>query len=166
MPVRTPSLTLVAALLAAATLFTPAPAPAQEAGDYVDVSAYPLDEARYEAWLNLRIALPRAFDEICGDTFCEGEFSNIQSLRFNCSVHRVSGRIGMCAWVFAASNEEIDPATGRILISQREFWRCRTPLMRGTTIEQFVDALQVERPLYAPLPNTTTTIMDGLIECL
>ncbi len=139
---------------------------AQSSSHYADVSAYPLDEARYEAWLDLRNRLHRRFDDICGDTFCEGEFSNIQSLRFNCSVHQTSGRIGMCAWVFAASNEEIDPATGRIRVSQRGFWRCRMPLAPDTRIERLVDALQVERPLYAPLPRTTRTIIDGLIECL
>ena len=165
MQVRTLIHALMPALLAAA-LFPAAPATAQDSGSYVDVSGYALDDARYEAWINLRIALRQDFDDICGDTFCEGEFSNIESLRFNCSVHQVTGRIGMCAWIFAASNEQIDPLTGRITIAQRGFWRCRTPLVAGTTIGQFVDALQVERPLYAPLPNSTKTIMDGLIDCL
>jgi hypothetical protein len=144
----------------------PVAAPAQDAGHYADVSAYPLSDARFETWIHLRIHLARNFDEICGDTFCEGEFSNIQPLRFRCSVDQASGRIGVCAWMFAASNEEIDPLTGRIRVSQRGFWRCRTPLARGTTIEQFIDALQGERPLYAPLPHTSTTIMDELIDCL
>lgn len=141
-------------------------ASAQAAPAYVDVAAYPLDDARYEAWLNLRNRLYRDFDEICGDTFCEGEFSNIQSLRFNCSVDARTGRIGMCAWVFAASNEEIEPSTGRIRVSQRGFWRCRVPLAAGTTLRQFVDALNVERPLYAALPRSAGTVMDGLVDCL
>lgn len=133
---------------------------------YIDVSGYPLTDAQYEAWINLRSSLKANFDEICGDTFCEGEFSNIESLRFSCSVDQATGRIGMCAWVFAASNEEVDPVTGRISIAQRDFWRCRTPLVAGTRIGQLIKALQGDRPLYAPLPNTTTTIMDGLIGCL
>lgn len=164
MPIRKFFQPLSLALLAAMPL--PQAAMAQSSSHYADVSAYPLDEARYEAWLDLRNRLHRGFDDICGDTFCEGEFSNIQSLRFNCSAHQTSGRIGMCAWVFAASNEEIDPATGRIRVSQRGFWRCRMPLAPGTRIERLVDALQVERPLHAPLPRTTRTIMDGLIDCL
>lgn len=151
--------TLVLALM-------PFAAPAQDGGGYADVSAYPLSDARFEAWIGLRIRLAHDFDQICGDTFCEGEFSNIQPLRFRCSVDQATGRIGMCAWMFAASNEEIDPLTGRVRVSQRGFWRCRTPLARGTTIEQFIDALQGEQPLYAPLPMTTRTIMDGLIDCL
>ena len=158
---------LSSACMLAAGIALPALACAQAPErHYVDVSAYPMSDARYEAWLDLRDSLAREFDQVCGDTFCEGDFSNIESLRFRCSVDVDSGRIGMCAWIFAASNEEIDTATGRIAVSQRGFWRCRTPLARGTTIEEFIDALQVEQPLYAPLPNSTATIMDGLIDCL
>lgn len=149
------------ALLPFATQAQTAPA-----GNYIDVSGYALSDAQYEGWIGLRSNLKQNFDEICGDTFCEGEFSNIESLRFNCSVDQATGRIGMCAWVFAASNEEIDPATGRISISQRGFWRCRTPLIAGTRIGQLIAALQGDRPLYAPLPHATKTIMDGLIGCL
>ena len=165
-PMLRPS--MINLFLAAAALAIAAPAAvAQESGTgYADVSGYPLSDARYEAWIGLRIALKDDFDAICGDTFCEGEFSNIESLRFRCSVDQASGRVGMCAWMFAASNEEIDPATGRIRVSQRGFWRCRAPLVRGTTIEQFIDAIQGEEPLYAPLPMTKKTMMDGLIDCL
>lgn len=133
---------------------------------YVDVSAYPLTETQYEAWWTLQGNLRRHFDQLCGDTFCEGDFSNIQPLRFRCSVERRSGRIGTCAWIFAASNEEIDPLTGRIHVSERGFWNCRAPVVPGTTIGQFIKALQGEQPLYAPLPKTTKTLMDGLIDCL
>ncbi len=153
-------------LIAAAALALASFAAGAQEARYVDVSAYPLSDAQYEAWLRLRIELAQDFDDICGDTFCEGEFSNIESLRFRCSVEQATGRIGMCAWMFAASNEEIDPFTGRIRVSQRGFWRCRVPVVRGTTIEQFVDALQGDAPLYAPLPMTTKTMMDGLIDCL
>lgn len=166
MPARPSIHALAPALLAAVALLAPSPAAAQGGAAYADVSAYPLDEARYNAWLELRIALRRGFDDICGDTFCEGDFSNIESLRFGCSVQQSSGRIGMCAWVFAASNEEIDPATGRIRITQRGFWRCRMPVAAGTRIEQLVDALQGDGPLYAPLPHSRRTLMDGLVDCL
>ena len=133
--------------------------------DYVDTSAYFSTDAQYEGWFAATRGLRHDFDQICGDTFCEGEYSNIQSLRFRCSVHRVSGRIGMCTWVFAASHEEIAPATGRIGV-QRAFWQCRAPLAPGTTIDELLAALAVDEPLYAPLPSTGRTMMDGLIDCL
>lgn len=161
-----PAHMLCAYLLALLPCVPCLPAAAQDSGSYVDVSGYPLPDAHYEAWINLRHGLEAGFDQICGDTFCESEFSNIQSLRYRCSVNQVTGRIGMCAWMFAGSNEEINPANGRIAVSQRGFWRCRTPLVPGTTFEELLAALQGDDPLYAPLPNSTTTVMDGLIDCL
>lgn len=154
---------LLSAMLASAPVHagqTPA-----EAGQYIDTSGYLQTDAEIEAWYALTYGLKQNFDDICGDTFCEGEFSNIEPLRYRCSVDQGSGRVGMCAWIFAASNEEIDPATGRISV-QKGFWRCRTPLAPGTTIQQLLAALQGDSPLYAPLPGSEQSIFDGLIDCL
>ena len=134
-------------------------------GGYGDAGEYFRTDAQYEAWFNLSRGLARDFDMICGDTFCEGEYSNIQALRFRCSVHRDDGRIGQCVWVFAASHEEIAQTSGRIGV-QRAFWQCRTPLLPGTTIDALLQALDVDEPLYAPLPGSSRTAMDGLIDCL
>ena len=122
-------------------------------------------DAQYEAWFQITRDLRRDFDWICGDTFCEGDYTNIQPLRLRCSVHRVTGGIGMCVWTFAASHEEIAAANGRIAV-QRAFWQCRVPLTPGTTIDQLLAALAVEEPLYASLPGSQRTVMDGLIDCL
>jgi len=159
-------LTALFSTLLLAAILPAAQAETRIVQNYVDVSAYPLSEAQYEAWIRLQTGLRRDFDDICGDTFCEGEYSNIQSLRYRCSVHRDNGRIGMCAWMFAASNEEISPSTGAVNVSQQGFWRCVTPLVKGTTIEQLIQALDVDEPLYAPLPGTSESTMDGLIDCL
>jgi hypothetical protein len=45
-------------------------------------------------------------------------------------------------------------------------WRCRTPFVPGTRIENFYRALAGARPLYAVLPGGTQSIYDGLIDCL
>lgn len=159
------------AALALSMLASPAPAssatvaPAAHRSDYVDASAYLQTDAGIEAWYALRHNLRRNFDGICGDTFCEGEYSNIESLRYVCSVHRVNGRIGMCGWTFAASDEVIDPVAGRI-VAQHQGWLCRSPIVAGTTMGSFLDALQGEEPLYAALPATTRTLFDGLVDCL
>lgn len=132
---------------------------------YVDTSAYLTRDADIDAWYELTHGLKHGFDQICGDTFCEGEFTNIQSLRFRCSVRRTTGEIGVCAWMFAASEEEIEPRTGRILV-RKGFWRCLAPLAPHTTIEELLAALQGPSPLYAALPRSTVSLMDGLIDCL
>ncbi|WP_229908193.1 hypothetical protein [Comamonas sp. JC664] len=132
---------------------------------YVDVSAYLTSEADIEAWYQLTRNLKQNFDDICGDTFCEGEYSNIESLRFRCSVHALTGRMGQCVWVFAASNEEVDPATGVVTVDART-WTCQAPLAPRTTMQKFLAALAGNAPLYATLPRTQTTIYDGLVTCL
>lgn len=145
-------------LLAAAT-------PARAASQYVDASDYVHGDAQIDAWFAMLSELKRDFDDICGDTFCEGEYSNIESLRYRCSVHQASGRIGMCVWMFAASNEEIDPETGEILVEPK-FWQCRTPLAPHTTIEELLSAVAGQSPLYATLPSSDRSIYDGLVDCL
>lgn len=156
----------LALTLSVASAASAAAAPAYpRAADYVDVSAYLQTDADIEAWYALRHGLKRDFDEICGDTFCEGDYSNIESLRYVCSVHRVSGRIGTCGWTFAASDEMVDPLGGRIAV-RHEGWFCKSPIVAGTTIESLLEALGVEAPLYAALPSTTATLFDGLVDCL
>ena len=133
--------------------------------DYVDAASYLSSDAEIEAWYRLRQRLRVQFDDICGDTFCEGDYSNIESLRFTCSVDRASGRIGQCVWVFAGSQEYIDPIGGRVQVEARS-WRCKAPLAQGTRMEALLFALAGESPLYAALPGTQGSVYDGLVECL
>ena len=153
----------VAALYLLAT--PPASATVQPARDYIEAGSYLRSDAEFEAWYNLFHHLRRDFDDICGDTFCEGDYSNIQPLSFRCSVERSSGRIGQCLWLFAASNEEVDPATGRVNV-QFQHWRCRAPLAPRTTMEALLGALAADSPMRARLPGTQRTLYDGLIDCL
>ena len=120
--------------------------------------------AEFEAWYGAKGRLREDFDQICGDTFCEGDYSNIQPLRLRCSAD-ARGRVGQCVWTFAASNEEIDAATGRISV-QPKVWRCRLPLAPMTSVSALVGALDVAEPLYATLPGTDRSIYDGLSDCL
>lgn len=138
-------------------------APSQTvAGTYVDAKTY-LSGTDLDAWYDLTYKLKNNFDNVCGDTFCEGEFSNIEALRYNCSVDQASGHIGMCAWTFAASNEEVDPISGNIIV-QKGAWRCRTPLEQNIGIDRLITALAGNTPLHAPLPGSNGTIMEGLID--
>lgn len=133
--------------------------------NYVEVGSHLGSDAEITAWYEAFYHLRENFDEICGDTFCEGDYSNIYPLRFSCSVEQSSGMIGRCVWVFAASNEDIDPATGKIQVTPK-VWRCRSPLAPKTTVSALLGALAGERPLYAKLPGTSVSIYDGLIDCL
>lgn len=138
---------------------------AQAAERYGDAADQLKGEAEIEAWYGLHHHLERNFDQICGDTFCEGDYSNIQALRLTCSAERANRTLGRCVWTFAASNEAIDPATGRIEVMPKA-WRCRLPLAPGTSLPAFLTALAGTQPLYAKLPGTRTSIYDGLTGCL
>ncbi|MEI2430835.1 hypothetical protein RDV84_14665 [Lysobacter yananisis] len=139
--------------------------PQADTASYTELGGYLHSDAETNAWYELLYRLRENFDEICGDTFCEGDYSNIQALRFVCSVETGSGVLGQCVWTFAASHEEVDAATGRVAVAPK-VWRCRAPLARKTTAQALLGALAGERPLYAPLPGTTKSIYDGLIDCL
>ena len=154
----------ILALLCCTALAPPSEARPRHA-DYVDASSYLQTDADYEAWFTLRRQLRQNFDDICGDTFCEGDYSNIQPLRFVCSVQPSSGRIGSCGWSFAASEESLVPASGGYQVDTPT-WFCLSPLQPGTTFAALLAALAGDEPLHAALPASTLTLYDGLVDCL
>ncbi|MEH6415416.1 hypothetical protein [Pseudomonas sp. CGJS7] len=156
----------LAAVLAVVCVFAAAPSWAQRpAREYVDAETLLRSDADYDAWYGGVHKLRDGFDQICGDTFCEGDYSNIYGLRFRCSVERNSGVLKQCLWVFAASNEEVDAASGRIAVTPK-VWRCRIALAPGTGLQALLTTMAGERPLYAPLPGSAKSIYDSLIDCL
>jgi hypothetical protein len=159
------SLSIIAATLGLAMACGSQVAHAGSSGQYVEAGATLRTDAEVEAWYDITAQLRRQFDEICGDTFCEGDYSNLQPLRFQCSVEARSRRISACVWSFAGSQESIDPATGGITV-QPGFWQCRIPLVSQTNVERLLAALDNPQPLFARLPGTDQTVLDGLIECL
>lgn len=96
---------------------------------------------------------------------CEADYSHIQSLRYRCSVDRANGRIGQCLWVLAGSMEDIDPESGRIVVTATT-WRCRSPIGWLATIEELLRALDGPSPIRAVLPGSGRSLYDGLVDCL
>ncbi|WP_394839835.1 hypothetical protein LVJ94_23390 [Pendulispora rubella] len=142
-----------------------APLSEGSAKEYVDITQHLTEAAAVDAWYALVSTLKRNFDDRCGDTFCEGEFSNVESLRYRCSVEKASGTLGTCVWVFAASNEGVTTSTGDIAVDTQT-WRCKTPLAANTSVQDFLSALSGDHPMDAKLPGTTQSIYDGLTNCL
>jgi hypothetical protein len=135
------------------------------ASEYVDISNYLTNDADINAWYTATSQLRKNFDDACGDTFCEGDYSNIESLDYRCSVDRVTGTVGRCVWVFAASNAEVNPESGKILVDNQH-WRCRSPLAPKTRVTDLIAALNVANPIHAMLPGSSRSIYDGLVDCL
>jgi hypothetical protein len=134
---------------------------------FVEARSYVSEPEDIDAWYALLLRLRTDFDSVCGDTFCEGDFSNYESLGFRCSVESTSGSIERCVWTFAASAEAVAPRSGKIEVDV-ETWRCPVPVLPGTPIREFISALSSanQAPLFAPLPGTRKAIYDGLTECL
>ncbi len=120
-----------------------------------------------DAWFDLIAELESDFDAICGDTFCEGEYSNYESLRLRCSVEERTGTVGTCVWIFGASNEEIDPASGSVAV-QGEVFTCEMPIAPETDIRELVATLLAPgvQAIRAALPGSKLSFFDGLVDCL
>jgi len=86
------------------------------AADYVDATAYVSQgsKALGPRWYEMQMLLNEAFDDVCMDTFCEGDYTNLTSLAWRCSVDADNGTLGQCVWVFAGSAEFVDADTGDI----------------------------------------------------
>src|SRR5688572_27357800 len=113
-----------------------------EKSEYVDARSYFTEPEAIDLWYALTFSLKADFDVICGDTFCEGDYSNYESLGFRCSVEQNTGTLGECVWIFAASNEEIASSTGEVRV-HTETWRCSMPIAHGTSAGTLLEALSV-----------------------
>ena len=58
---------------------------AHAAPAYVDARLFPNQTAGWQRFLAVERSLRQSFDNVCGDTFCEGEYSNLLPMRLRCS---------------------------------------------------------------------------------
>jgi len=130
---------------------------------YVDAIEY-RGEGGWDAFYDLEHRLAKGFDDVCGDTFCEGEYSNIQHLRYRCSVRLADGVMGECIWTFAGSNQEVNRASGKVVVDGR-IWQCKSPIVPGTTIGEFYRTLAGRDAIHALLPRSNKSLYDGLVDC-
>ena len=160
---------LLLGLLAAGTLLSATAAFAQptqrDAGNYGDIFDYLPDGAQQDAWLDTTYDLKNNFNDICGDTFCEGEYPNLESLSFRCSVDNATGIVGECMWLLAASHESINNSDGKV-IPEPVAWQCIMPLAPMTYAMDLAQTLANRQPLWTTLPQTDKTLYDGLYDCL
>jgi hypothetical protein len=140
---------------------------ARRAREYTDARWYFTTDEDIDAWYALTYQLEDDFDDVCGDTFCEGDYSNYQSLGIRCSVEKSTGTVGVCVWTFAASQDEVVVSTGNVRVSTK-MWRCKLPVVRDTPVSELVQALGASEdgPLHARLPRSDSSIYDGLVSCL
>lgn len=136
------------------------------AGDtHVDARDYPGPGQGADRFHALETTLVRGFDNICGDTFCEGEYGNLQALRYRCSVNAATGGVHACVWSFAGSTARVDAATGALVVDART-WACPSPLAANTPLALLLDTLQGDNAIHIALPGSAASVYDALTECL
>jgi hypothetical protein len=134
---------------------------------YVEARSYFTAPEDIDAWYALLHTLKVQFDAICGDTFCEGDYSNYESLGVRCSVAQNTGQLRRCVWTFAASTEEIRADTGALKING-QIWKCSLPVSRQLPARELARALSSgdAGALHTPVPGTNRSFYDALIDCL
>lgn len=152
------------AFLACAAAYASA-APVPSTRTYVDATELLTDERLVNAWYGAMVELRVGFDEICADTFCAGDYTNIQALRLRCSADAATHVVSRCQWTFAASNEAVNAKTGQVKVTVPVF-RCRIPVAPRTTVAELAAAWHVDDPLRAHVPRTGRSVYDALADCL
>ncbi|MCU1216558.1 hypothetical protein JAK24_09280 [Stenotrophomonas maltophilia] len=134
---------------------------------YVDARLYPNQAEGWQRFLAIERVLVRGFDDICGDTFCEGEYYNLQAMRLRCSVNQDTGLLAGCIWTFAGSNTSVR-RDGHIEVDVRSF-ACPLPLAADTSLAAFLHTLEAapaHDAINVALPGTSATVYEGLRECI
>ena len=99
---------------------------------------------------------------MCGDTFCEGDYSDIGLVDFSCAVRSRTSRVKSCRLTFGMVATAV---TSRgALTSDTATRTCDVAI--DASQSDLITALSGDDPLRAPLPNRPTSIYDALIGCL
>ena len=135
--------------------------PARAEESRVDLlSSYASTAAAHQAGLDQQLLRKfvrkavRSFDDICGDTYCEGEFTNIVPFDFDCVVSLGTRRVDQCIWKFAASANWIDERTHEVIRQDRLF-RCAIPL--NASVNQAADFFEL-------IAKADTTTYDAFFD--
>jgi hypothetical protein len=134
-------------------------------GPHVDARDYPAAGQGEAAFAVMERALVRGFDDICGDTFCEGDYGNLRALQLRCAVSRDGGTVAGCLWSFAGSYAYVSPADALPSIEART-WACPLPVVAGTPLANLLERLSGLDALDTPLPGTGVSSYEALTDCL
>lgn len=132
---------------------------------HVDARDYPLPGQGIAAFAAMEQALVRGFDDLCGDTFCEGDYSNLRALQLRCAVAARSGIVTACAWSFAGSHATVignDP----LPVVDARTWICRLPIAPATPLPVLLSTLSGRDALHTRLPGRDISTYDALTDCL
>jgi hypothetical protein len=131
---------------------------------YRDVLEVFHDRDHYERYLEFQQRLAERFKDICGDTFCGGDYADLAPTGLTCSASGNGATIKECLWAFGGSQAIVDGATGSVRVHATTF-ACTIPVRARTT--SFVTAMSASAdPLYEIIPGHDRAFVDGLYACL
>ena len=133
---------------------------------YVEALDYASDTGGQDTWIAVREGMKSGFDNICGDTFCDGDYPNVQALRFVCSITRSTGNVKRCEWLFGASYTTVSAKTGAVTVTTKSN-RCVVPV-HGTEkqLAAVLTGPSITPVLKRALPGGTATAYDAILTCL
>ena len=120
-----------------------------------------------QRFMTARRRLAQDFADLCGDSFCGGRYSNIESVSFRCAFAVATGRVRRCTWIFGASSEIVSGNTGVIHVDARTF-TCGIAIdaLPGE-LTDMVLAAGADGPVRRPLPGRAkASLFDALVPCL
>jgi len=136
------------------------------ATQYVDATTFLKTQADKDAWSQMITRLEGELDNVCGDTFCGGDYPNLTSLGLTCAVSSKVGQIHDCVWNFAGSAEIVTPTTGLLTISKPSFQCHFKTTAKASVLAAALNAEVGESAaLHHVLPGGTTSIYDALGDC-
>ena len=141
------------------------PSATSPAGTYDDAIDH-LSDADLARFTTLRTKLASSFDDICGDTYCGGDYNEIEPLELTCSITVATGAVKQCAYVFGGTYATLNDKTGTVTSHAKTFTCKFTVNGTMTTLLDTLMAANVTDPLQTALPGATTTIYDALGGCL
>jgi hypothetical protein len=123
-----------------------------------------LSSADLARWDTLRAGLQKSFDDVCGDTFCSGDYSNLTTVGLVCSITQAN-YVKECNWTLGGSIEYVDGKTGAFTIDARIF-PCTIPVKMK--LDAFMNALDDggDQSVRWELPGTGQSFYDGIGACL
>ncbi len=131
---------------------------------YVDILDF--EKTDQGQWYDTIHALNDQFNQECGDTYCEGDWSNLVPLTFACSVSSKAGSVKDCVYTFAAAQVDVDPRNAAIVVDAPVF-KCSIK-MKTTAVKLEKLLSTASDKLRTPLPGApagATTIGEQLSDC-
>lgn len=125
---------------------------------------------RFAAVAEMEKNLAKAFEKVCEDTFCEGDYSVIKHIALNCFINGDTAMVDSCHWDFAGSYAYAD---GHLIIKDAQVFQCvLKPEMNIMEFARQVNETSGKRManpykvLKTQINARGETIYDGLSDCL